>query len=159
MLADAIAFFQAFEGMESGFRDRANEVAELLHSDVTRYVLVASARGDTVVEAMYFSDRLVQSSLAVAAIVVNRLQPRFGTATPEDAAGAASSALADGKPELAALWRNLGELCALADAEEAVIAPLVDGVDPAAVHRVPQLDSDVHDLDGLRAVAAHLFAG
>ena len=159
VLADAIAFFQAFEGMEAGFRDRAEAVAELLHSDVTRYVLVASARGDTVVEAMYFADRLVQSSLSVAAVVVNRLQPRFGAATPAEAADAAEAALADGKPDLAALWRNLGELCALADAEEAVIAPLVDGIDDAAVHRVPQLDTDVHDLDGLRAVAAHLVAG
>jgi anion-transporting ArsA/GET3 family ATPase len=158
VLADAIAFFQAFEGMEAGFRDRADAVAKLLHSDVTRYVLVASARGDTVVEAMYFADRLVHSSLAVAAIVVNRLQPRFGTATPAEATAAADAALADGKSDLAVLWRNLGELCALADAEEAVIAPLVDGMDPAAVHRVPQLDSDVHDLDGLRAVASHLFA-
>ena len=157
VLADAIAFFQAFEGMEAGFRDRADAVAELLHSNVTRYVLVASARGDTVVEAMYFADRLEQSKLAVAAVVVNRLQPRFGPATPAEAAAAAESALADGKPDLAALWNNLGELCALADAEEAVIAPLVDGLDAAAVHRVPQLDTDVHDLDGLRAVAAHLF--
>ena len=57
------------------------------------------------------------------------------------------------------LWNNLGELRALADAEEAVIAPLVDGIDAAAVHRVPQLDSDVHDLDGLQAIAAHLFTG
>ena len=158
VLADAIAFFQAFEGMEAGFRDRANAVAELLHSDVTRYVLVASARGDTVVEAMYFADRLVQSSLSVAAVVVNRLQPRFGSATPAEAAAAADAALAAGKPDLAALWHNLGELCALADAEEAVIAPLVGDLDAAAVHRVPQLDTDVHDLDGLRAVAAHLFS-
>jgi anion-transporting ArsA/GET3 family ATPase len=159
VLADAIAFFQAFEGMEAGFRDRANEVAELLHSDVTRYVLVASARVDTVVEAMYFADRLVQSKLAVAAVVVNRLQPRFGTATPAEATAEASAALADGKPDLAVLWHNLGELCALADAEEAVIAPLVGGIDAAAVHRVPQLDTDVHDLDGLRAIAGHLFGG
>ena len=159
VLADAIAFFQAFEGMEAGFRDRANAVAELLHSDVTRYVLIASARADTVVEAMYFADRLRQSSLSVAAVVINRLQPRFGSATPAEAAAAAEAALAAGKPDLAALWNNLGELRALADAEEAVIAPLVDGIDAAAVHRVPQLDSDVHDLDGLQAIAAHLFTG
>ena len=157
VLADAIAFFQAFEGMETGFRDRADAVAALLHSDVTRYVLVASARADTVVEAMFFADRLVQTSLSVAAIVVNRLQPRFGSATPAEAAAAAESAVAEGKADLAALWRNLGELCALADAEEAVIAPLVGDIDAAAVHRVPQLDTDVHDLDGLRAIAAHLF--
>ena len=47
VLADAVAFFQAFDGMETGFRQRADEVLALLRSDVTRYVLVASPRGDT----------------------------------------------------------------------------------------------------------------
>ena len=42
VLADAVAFFQAFSGMETGFRQRADEVMELLRSDVTRFVLVAS---------------------------------------------------------------------------------------------------------------------
>ena len=35
VLADAIAFFQAFDGMETGFRRRADEVLALLRSDVT----------------------------------------------------------------------------------------------------------------------------
>jgi anion-transporting ArsA/GET3 family ATPase len=157
VLADAIAFFQAFEGMEAGFRDRADEVSSLLHSPKTSYVLVASARADTVVEAMYFAGRLVESHLTVGAVVINRLQPRFGDATPAEAATAADAAAAAGEPELAGMWRNLGELHALADAEEGVIAPLVADVPATAIHRVPLLADDVHDLDGLRAIAAHLF--
>lgn len=157
VLGDAIAFFQAFEGMEAGFRDRADAVSGLLHSNVTSYVLVASARHDTVVEARYFAARLTASNLAVAAVVVNRLQPRFGDSTAEQACAAAAAA-AD-TPELAAMWRNLAELRALADAEEIVIAPLLAEADADAVHRVPLLDNDVHDLDGLRAIAGHLFGG
>ena len=157
VLADAIAFFQAFEGMEAGFRDRADAVSELLHSPVTSYVLVASARHDTVVEARYFAARLVESQLVVAAVVINRLQPRFGDITPAEALAAAEGVLAT-DPQLAAMWRNLAELRALADAEEAVIAPLLADADDDAVHRVPLLDSDVHDLDGLREIARHLFA-
>ena len=42
VLADAVAFFQAFAGMETGFRDRADEVMRLLSSPVTRFVLIAS---------------------------------------------------------------------------------------------------------------------
>jgi anion-transporting ArsA/GET3 family ATPase len=57
VLADAIAFFQAFEGMETGFRRRADDVMALLRSDVTRYVLVASPQRDTVEEARYFAAR------------------------------------------------------------------------------------------------------
>ena len=157
VLADAIAFFQAFEGMEIGFRDRADAVAELLHSPVTHYVLVASPRHDTVEEARYFASRLAESKLSVAAVVINRLQPRFGTGTTEEAHVAEATALAAGDTALAGLWRNLGELCALADAEEGMIAPLVAEAGSAAIHRVPLLAEDVHDLGGLREIAGHLF--
>ncbi len=157
VLADAIAFFQAFEGMETGFRDRADAVSELLHSPATSYVLIASARRDTVEEAQYFAARLTESKLAVAAVVVNRLQPSFGESTAVDAFAAAEKADAGGQTELAVLWRNLGELRALADAEEAVIAPLVASTGEHAIHRVPLLGNDVHDLGGLGDIAGHLF--
>jgi anion-transporting ArsA/GET3 family ATPase len=157
VLADAIAFFQAFEGMETGFRDRADSVSELLHSSITHYVLVASARHDTVEEARYFAARLADSKLSVAAVIVNRLQPRFGDATAEQALTAAATAETAGDHNLAGLWRNLAELRALADAEEGVIAPLVEDTGDTAIHRVPLLADDVHDLGGLREIAGHLF--
>ena len=157
VLADAIAFFQAFEGMETGFRDRADSVSELLHSSITHYVLVASARHDTVEEARYFAARLADSKLSVAAVIVNRLQPRFGDATAEQALAAAATAETAGDHKLAGLWRNLAELRALADAEEGVIAPLIADTGDTAIHRVPLLANDVHDLSGLREIARHLF--
>ena len=157
VLADAIAFFQAFEGMETGFRDRADSVSELLHSSITHYVLVASARHDTVEEARYFAARLADSKLSVAAVIVNRLQPRFGDATAEQALAAAATAETAGDHKLAGLWRNLAELRALADAEEGVIAPLIADTGDTAIHRGPLLANDVHDLSGLREIAGHLF--
>src|SRR5688572_31647302 len=42
VVSDAVAFFQAFEGMEQGFRDRAAAVMKLLQSDGTAFVLVTS---------------------------------------------------------------------------------------------------------------------
>lgn len=167
VLTDALAFFQAFEGMETGFRERADAVSELLHSPDTRYVLVASPKHDTVDEALYFSARLADSGLAVAAVVVNRLQPRFGQATSAQACAAADVAQESGADQLAALWRNLGELRALSDAEDAIIAPLAnphndaanssDDDDTPVLVRIPTLASDVHDLAGLIEIAAHLF--
>jgi anion-transporting ArsA/GET3 family ATPase len=155
VLADAIAFFQAFEGMEAGFRDRADAVTSLLHSSVTSYVLVASPRHDTVDEALYFAGRLADSQLSVAAVVVNRLHPRFGEG---DADAAASAAAAEHDADRAAMWRNLGELTRLADAEEAVIAPLVAASAAETIHRVPLLRDDVHTVAGLREIATHLFS-
>ena len=89
--------------------------------------------------------------------MVNRLQPRFGDQTAADALRAVVAAEADGDAHLASLWRNLAEVRALSDAEEGVIAPLVREVGEPAVHRVPLLVEDVHDLDGLREIARHLF--
>ncbi|MEO7428433.1 MAG: ArsA-related P-loop ATPase [Acidimicrobiales bacterium] len=51
VIDDAVAFFQAFEGMEEGFRERADAVLGLLSDDDTAFVLVASPRRDTIEEA------------------------------------------------------------------------------------------------------------
>ena len=85
VLQDAIAFFQAFDGMEQGFRDRAKRVVELLTAPDTAYVLVASPRTDTVEEASFFAEKLAENDVAIAALVVNRMHPTFGTGTAADA--------------------------------------------------------------------------
>jgi anion-transporting ArsA/GET3 family ATPase len=149
VLADAVAFFQAFEGMETGFRQRADEVMELLRAPATRFVLVASPRRDTVEEAVFFADRLRSSALGVSAVVVNRCTPRF--ATPQAARSAADSADA-------ALWRNLDELTAMATAEAAQVGELQAHAGAAPLVWVPLLAGDVHDLAGLHTIAGLLFA-
>src|SRR5690606_19015705 len=77
VVADAMAFFAAFEGMEQGFKERAARVDELLREDSTAFVLVASPKADTVAEAGYFTDRLHDSGIDVRALIVNRMQPDF----------------------------------------------------------------------------------
>ena len=79
-LADAAAFFQAFAGMEAGFRERAEMVASLLQADATRFVLVTSARRETVEEAAWFADQLIDLGFGVAA-VVDQPRPSRGSAT------------------------------------------------------------------------------
>jgi anion-transporting ArsA/GET3 family ATPase len=86
---DAIAFFQAFEGMEEGFRERAERVNELLSAPGTAFVLVASPRRDTVGEAHFFAERLQEAGIAVEGLVVNRVHPTFGLPSP--GSGRASS--------------------------------------------------------------------
>jgi anion-transporting ArsA/GET3 family ATPase len=77
VVGDAIAFFNAFDGMEQGFRDRAAHVEALLSAPGTAYVVVAAPRRDAVDEAAYFADRLAEGSLHVSVLVVNRMFPRF----------------------------------------------------------------------------------
>ncbi|HEV3400625.1 MAG TPA: hypothetical protein VG078_02295, partial [Acidimicrobiales bacterium] len=58
---------------------------------------------------------------------------------------------------LGPLYENLADLHQLADGEEEHVVDLVARLAPAPAVRVPVLPSDVHDLDGLAAVAAHLL--
>lgn len=156
MVEDAIAFFQAFEGMEQGFRERAASVERLLSDPGTAFVLVASPRRDSIEEASHFATKLAESSIPVQALVVNRLQPSFGavdgTAPPQ------SGDPQDGAPQgaYAQMTRNLADFHAVAAREEGYFSELAASVAPAPVARVPILSDDVHDLSGLTEVVRHL---
>ncbi|MHB8438583.1 MAG: ArsA family ATPase [Acidimicrobiales bacterium] len=149
IVQDAVTFFQAFEGMEEGFRVRAEHMKELLGRDTTSFVLVTSPRADTVNEAGWFADKLHESGLVVEGLVVNRLHPSFGDATAVTGAPEGSA--------LAALVDNLLAYQEVNAREEETFAELVTRVAPSPVVRVPLLDIDVHDVVGLAVVADHLF--
>ncbi len=152
IVEDAVAFFQAFEGMEDGFRTRAGAVRELLANPATAYVLVTSARPDAIAEATYFAERLSERDVGVAALVVNRIAPSFGPGT----GGGSPSGVWTGDA-LEALEHNLSELNAVATREEAAFGALADKVAPAPVARIPLFGDDVHELDGLRRAADWLM--
>jgi anion-transporting ArsA/GET3 family ATPase len=157
---DAIAFFQAFEGMEEGFRQRAQRVNELLAAPETAFLLVASPRRDTVDEAHFFADRLREAGIAVEGLVVNRVHPLFaptGTLPEALAERARTLAGADLGGDLAGLYRNLADFELVASRERHHLAGLADAVAPAPLAWVPFLRSDVHDLAGMGEVAAHIF--
>ncbi len=154
VVRDAIAFFSAFDGMESGFRDRAAATLALLSDDVTAFVLVAAPRGDVVEEATYFAARLAEAEIPVRALVVNRMHPRFTEASPGSLRGRAETCAAT---DIGGLYANLAEFAQVATEEERHLRGLADRVSPAPVLRVPFLRSDVHDLEGLREIGRHLF--
>ncbi len=155
VIDDAIAFFNAFEGMEDGFRERAERVQELLADPATSFVLVASPRRDTVEEARFFAQKLAESQIPVRALIVNRMHPRFGEGLAE--ADRERAATLAGTP-LGALYENLAAFRSVADQEEHHLAELAGEVGDAPITRVPFLSDDVHDLHGLAEVASHLFA-
>ena len=150
IVQDAVTFFQAFEGMEDGFRSRASAVHELLNDPGTAYVLVTSARPDAVSEAAFFAEKLRERAVTVAALVVNRIAPSFGD-------GEGGLREVPGDPALAALEENLATLNARAAREEAAFAGLAAQVAPAPVGKIPLFGEDVHELEGLRRAADCLF--
>jgi anion-transporting ArsA/GET3 family ATPase len=149
IVQDAVAFFQAFEGMEEGFRTRAGAVRALLADPATAYVLVTSARPDAVAEASFFAEKLTERHIATAALVVNRIHPHFGgtAGPPPDLPG-----------PLAVLAANMATLNDVATHEEGSYAALAAQIAPAPVGRIPLFGQDVHDLTGLQRAADALFA-
>jgi anion-transporting ArsA/GET3 family ATPase len=154
VVSDAVGFFQAFEGMEEGFRTRAQAVLELLSDDNTAFVLVASPRRDAVEEATFFAERLQESAIAVDALVVNRMHPRFET----EHSGARERARTLAATPLGPLYANLADFAEIAEREESYFSDLRERLAGGAVARVPFLSDDVHDIGGLLTVAGYLSA-
>jgi anion-transporting ArsA/GET3 family ATPase len=151
IVQDAVAFFQAFEGMEEGFRNRAGAVRSLLADPGTAYVVVTSPRADAVEEADFFAQRLADRDITPASLIVNRVHPRFldpATSPPDAPEGSTLARLVD----------NLRDLERVADREEAVYRGLADRMAPAPVGLIPLFGTDVHDLVGLGEIAHNLFA-
>jgi anion-transporting ArsA/GET3 family ATPase len=163
---DIVAFFRAFEGMEEGFRERAHKVVELLGEPTTRFVLITSPRRDAVDEARFFAEKIGDHDLAVDALIVNRVHPRFGT---EHASGlraratslrelrVGSKEAAAARTRLAARYQNLADFNEIAELERSHLEAVRVRVGSAAVAFVPYLAHDVYDFDALAAVGQLLF--
>jgi len=155
VVEDAVLFFQAFEGMEQGFKDRAERVLDLLTHEDTSFILVTAPRRDVVDEATFFATKLREADIPVKALVVNRMHPRFSDAKAEPMYERAHTLAGT---DLGGLYANLADFLQVASNEEDHLAGLAARVKPAPVIRIPFLQSDVHDLDGLAIIAGHLFA-
>ena len=147
VIDDAVAFFQAFEGMEQGFKDRADAVLQLLSDDDTAFVLVASPRRDTIEEAQYFAEKLGggghHRALADREPHAPDLRRRAGRGRWRERAATLEGT------DLGGLYRNLADFQLVASREEEHLAGLAEAVAPAPVVRVPFLSTDVHDVAGL----------
>jgi anion-transporting ArsA/GET3 family ATPase len=143
---DAIAFFAAFDGMEEGFRGRAEAVHDLLIADETAFILVTVPRNDTVDDAADFVDTLARADIDVDAVIVNRVHPSFGT----------EAVRPKHNSPLEPLRLVLEQSQAVAREQDDVLSTLTDALPAGTVVKIPFLDTDVHDLDGLASLAQWL---
>jgi anion-transporting ArsA/GET3 family ATPase len=159
VLEDTAEFFANLEGMYDGFKQRARDVASLLRSDITSFVVVTSPSAESVAEATYFASRLNESDLPFGAVVVNRVHPRLGNGIDVRPRQLAKLEAMDASGRL---------LAKLLDNEEAfarVVRLEAQNLDALARkiprHRwvwVPYLEREAVDFRGLAEVASHLFA-
>jgi anion-transporting ArsA/GET3 family ATPase len=162
VVEDVVAFFRAFEGMEEGFRRRAQTVETLLADPSTAFLLVTSPRRDAVDEARFFAERLTDHKQHVEALIVNRVHPAFGEESPDGLRARANRLRTDPADEaaahrLATLYDNLADFRDIAIGERAHLSALRDRIGHATIAYVPYLPHDVHDFDALGEVAKLLF--
>lgn len=169
VLSDVVMFFQAFAGLEGGFRRRADEVSALLRSERTRYVLVTSPRADALAEVAWFGAELREQGVAAETIVtvLNRATPAFGDALDDggDTGGSSDAGVAgadDGGVDMAGVDAmavtvagdaRFEAAVAAAEAAEARAAAAGDAGVAAAWANLAELRRDRRD--ELAAVAAH----
>jgi anion-transporting ArsA/GET3 family ATPase len=158
VLDDTAEFFANLEGMYDGFKERAREVAALLKSDATSFVVVTSPAEESVAEATFFASRLNESDLPFGALVVNRVHPKIGDGIDvkprqlarleQDGARART---------LAKLLDNEEAFMRVVRREEANLAALARKIPRHRWVRVPYLEQEAVDFRGLVVVAARLF--
>lgn len=153
-LRDLSEFFLAFDGMYDGFKERAAAVHELLRQDSSGFVLVGSGEPQALSEVSYFHARLAEKGMPFVGCVVNRVHGFPGRRPTPGRTGAGGVRVEE--PLQTRLLELFRDEQARARAEQRAIARLEVDTCAAAV-RVPELETDVHDLRGLTEVAGHLL--
>jgi anion-transporting ArsA/GET3 family ATPase len=157
-LEDTAEFFGNLEGMYDGFKQRARDVAALLKSDATSFVVVTSPSEDSVTEATFFAARLDESQLPFGALVVNRVHPKIGDGV--DVRARQISRLEQGGEEarvLARLIENEEAFMRVVHLEEKNLENLARRIPRHKWVRVPYLEQEAVDLPGLLAITEELF--
>jgi anion-transporting ArsA/GET3 family ATPase len=151
LLDDLSEFFRSFGDMSRGFRERADRVNDLLADRRTAFVLVTSPRQSAIDEAVYFHHRILDAGLPFGAAIANRVHRVESGATAEGLADALGEELAR-KVE-----RNLHDYGRLAERDRTNLELLRTRLGRKPMIEVPELDDDVHDLEGLRRMDDYLF--
>lgn len=151
LLRDLSTFFRALGGMIDGFTERARRVGALLSDPGTTFLIVTAPRHDPVEEAIFFHRKLREAGMPFGGVVVNRVHQPPEDELPTAVAAELGPALAE-RVSVAT-----SELAALAARDAANVEQLRNRLGDPPMILVPELDDDVHDLEGLARVRSHLF--
>jgi len=155
LLEDLSVFFRALGGMIDGFVARAERVGALLADPATTFLIVTSPRHDPIEEAIFFHRKLREAAMPFGGLVVNRLHeaPSLNGELPPGLAAELGDALA------ARVATSAREQAALAARDAANLVHLRAALGDPPVVLVPERHDDVHDVEGLAHVRAHLWGG
>ncbi|GAA5113659.1 ArsA family ATPase [Alloalcanivorax gelatiniphagus] len=158
MLRDVQTFVAALDTLFGSFRQRAEKTFALLQADGTAFIVVAAPEPDALREAAYFVDRLTEDEMPLAGLVVNRASPSARTGLSAEAAITAADRLraADSSSLTAGLLQLHADRVRIIEREQHLRRRFAAAHPRVRTAVVPAMASDVHDLDGLRAIGESL---
>ncbi|HEX3705972.1 MAG TPA: ArsA-related P-loop ATPase [Mycobacteriales bacterium] len=157
-LKDLSLFVTSLETMFGGFRERADKTYQLLKEHGTSFVVVAVPERDALREAAYFVERLESEQMPLAGLVLNRMHlTDAGSLSVERSLAAAETLDEAGDESLTAAALRVHAARAAAAASDARRASQFHAAHPRVrLVEVAAQAGDVHDLEGLRAIADQL---
>ena len=159
LLTDLQSFISALDMMFGGFRERADATYALLKAPGTAFVVVAAPERDALREASYFVDRLRSDGMPLAGLVLNRVHRTGAPGLSAERATAAAEALrgTGSEADLTAGLLRLHAQRMVTVGREQRMRSRFTGAHPAVpLVEVSARPGDVHDLGGLRSLAAEL---
>ena len=158
MLTDLQTFVAALDTTFGGFRQRAEVTYALLQASGTAFVVVAAPEPDALREASYFVERLAEDRMPLAGVVLNRMHRTGAPTLSADRSLGAAEQLAEKREHALAgsLLRVHAVRMQRIAREQMLVRGFTSAFPRVPVTRADALASDVHDLDGLRAVGACL---
>lgn len=157
LVTDLGRFFGLLSGMTHDFRQRADGVQELLRAPSTVFLLVTSPEREPIDEAIWFQKRIVGEGFPLAGVVINRVHHDLlgDSETAEVKRGLARILGGELAQKVAA---NFVDYHLLARRDDHNISRLAEALNGQPLVLVPQLEEDVHDLNGLLSMLRYLFA-
>jgi anion-transporting ArsA/GET3 family ATPase len=155
MLSELSRFFRSLSGVLDGFGERTRAVQQLLRSKQTGFLIVTSPEPEPAREARFLAQRLRETALGEAELIVNRVHlDGLGGREPDQVAAELSAELG---PDLARrVAANLADFDVLVQRDAATVREmraLLGGREPTLVGH---LDEEVQDLLGLARIAEQL---
>lgn len=155
LLTDLSGFVAALDSMFGGFRQRAEQTYRILQAGETAFLLVATPEPDAVREAAYFAERLGAERMPLAGLVLNRVhRPAVALGAAESRAAADRLAGLGGHDATVDVLRAHAALAQQAVREEQVAQRFTEAFPAVPTVSVTAQPADVHDVDGLRTIAA-----
>lgn len=159
-LVEVSEFFTSMSGLFEGFEPRVRRVYDLLRSDETAFVLVASPEEQVLAEAEFFCRQVRELGMWLRAVVFNRVHREVGGTGRERAADTVAPVLGRVLGDTAgAVVENFRRYEVLGRGDgrrlDAFRTRLPKGV---AVAEVPNFTSDIHSVAGLRSMHPYLFS-